>query len=55
MTERQIEWASLHDWFVSSHAGRVFCRCWTVDRNGRGEWEYASFTNMAKLRAWAGY
>lgn len=57
MKEQHIKWASSHDWYIGhgvDSENRVFIRVveWAM------AWEtdtYLSFTDIQKLREWAGY
>jgi len=55
MTASQVRWATQHDWFISStHIGHVYTVTVSSDRP---EWNTANiqFTDINKLKAWAGY
>ena len=59
MTASQVRWASQHDWFLSSSVIETefaFGFMVTV-RSDIPEWNTANikFTDINKLKAWAGY
>lgn len=50
MTTNQIQWARLHDWFVSDNKdGSII----VMDEHRDGS--VKTFNNFARLLAWAGY
>lgn len=54
MSQRQIQWASQHDWFVSAANGAVLVTCPFLIGTTVGH-EVRTFRSFADLRTWAGY
>jgi len=57
MTRRQIEWASLHDWFCgvgADNASVIVEDRYTVN-GGPLQVDILTFSNFAELYVWAGY
>jgi hypothetical protein len=54
-TQSQIAWARSHDWFIGiAPSGRIVCTD-EYTKDGVFYRDTVSFTNFAKMRAWAGY
>jgi len=52
-TEKQIQWASEHDWFISGNGNQIVGRAWEFRSDD--ERHFVTFTSWNQLRDWAGY
>ncbi len=55
MNERQIKWASQHDWYVSNDGNEITVREVCRRPNGSTIETLKRFSTFADLREWAGY
>lgn len=55
LTERQIAWASQHDWFIDADVTGVMVNEILVHENGTVLESVKSFSDFQQLRTWAGY
>jgi hypothetical protein len=56
MTPQQIQWASLHDWFLRpSRDGKGVVVLDNYTKGGMEVSETLTFCNFQQLRDWAGY
>lgn len=57
LTERQMQWAATHDWFVRREGNTIIVadRWYNSATKERGEIIMPWLLSFSELRAWAGY